>query len=36
MRILRAFEVGRAADGSPMVEPATLTGSNRARQSTAQ
>ena len=26
MRILRAFEVGRAADGSPLVEPPTLTG----------
>ncbi|NQT17144.1 MAG: beta-hydroxyacyl-ACP dehydratase [Planctomycetes bacterium] len=34
MRILRAFEVGRAADGSPMVEPATLTGSDRACQAT--
>jgi len=26
LRILRAFEVGRAADGSPLVEPAWLAG----------
>jgi len=26
MRMLRAYEVGRAADGSPLVEPAELAG----------
>jgi 3-hydroxyacyl-[acyl-carrier-protein] dehydratase len=26
MRVLRAFEVGRAADGSPLVEPAWISG----------
>ena len=29
MRVLRAFEVGRAADGSPLAEPSWVTGAER-------
>jgi len=33
MRVLRVFEVGRAADGSPLVEPAWLSGPGKPEQS---
>ena len=33
MRILRAFEVGRAADGSPLAEPAWVTGAAGSQES---
>jgi len=34
MRVLGAFEVGHAADGSPLVEPSGLTGSSGRKGST--